>query len=241
MRADPSIQFGPLPVELPNQAPLPQASMIPGPLPSLPPGAPLPQPTLPPGSSIPAPQAPKTLPGPSHLGEWLRSIFEPIGKALGLAWPVMQWVLIGIGVALVLYALYRLIAPWLERRSAAQVEAAAGTSSWTPQRAEAEALLDDADALAAAGKFGEATHLLLMRSVEQIRAARPDWVLPASTTREISALQGLPDTARTAFASIAQRVERSLFALRRLDQADWQAARAAYADFALSRLDGPTR
>ena len=29
------------------------------------------------------------------------------------------------------------------------------------------------------------------------------------------------------------RVERSLFALRDLDSADWQASRAAYADFAL--------
>jgi len=33
---------------------------------------------------------------------------------------------------------------------------------------------------------------------------------------------------------IAERVERSLFALRRLGADDWQAARAAYADFALA-------
>ena len=220
MRADPSIQFGPLPVELPSQAPLPQAS-----------GTAIPMPP-------PTPKPP--LPEPSHLGEWLRQIFEPIGKALGLAWPVMQWVLIGLGAAIVLYALWRLIAPWLERRRQAQTEAAAQAEAWAPDRAAAEQLLDDADTLAAAGKFAEATHLLLKRSVDHIAAARPDWVQPASTTREISAIPALPESARSAFALIAQRVERSLFALRRLDHSDWQAARAAYADFALERMpQGP--
>ena len=37
-----------------------------------------------------------------------------------------------------------------------------------------------------------------------------------------------------AFATIAERVERSLFALRTLSADDWHAARAAYADFALA-------
>ena len=46
----------------------------------------------------------------------------------------------------------------------------------------------------------------------------------------------LPDAARSAFATIAGRVESSLFALRTLGAEDWQAARAAYADFALARL-----
>ena len=213
MRANPSIQFGPLPVELPSQAPLPQASGQ----------------VLPP---VPKPPPPE----PSHLGEWLRQIFEPIGKALGLAWPVMQWVLIALGAALVLYALWRLIAPWLARRSNARTDDLAQAAAWTPDRAAAEQLLGDADALAAKGEFAEATHLLLKRSVEHIAAARPDWVMPASTTREISAIPALPETARSAFGLIAQRVERSLFALRRLDQDDWQAARAAYADFALERM-----
>jgi len=35
---------------------------------------------------------------------------------------------------------------------------------------------------------------------------------------------------------MAERAERSLFALRELGPADWQAARGAYADFALEQL-----
>ncbi len=90
-----------------------------------------------------------------------------------------------------------------------------------------------ADRLAAEGRFDEATHLLLQRSVGQIAAARPDLVEPATTARELAAMGALPDAARTAFGTIAGRVERSLFALRALGADDWQAARAAYADFAL--------
>jgi hypothetical protein len=225
VRADPSIQFGPLPVELPSLAAQPQ------------PSPPVVQPTLPagaPGSLPPGTPKPPSEPGP--IAEAIRNLFEPIGKALGIAWPVMQWVLLAIGAAIVLYGLYRLIRPWLELSNTARAEADAAAATWTPARAEAEALLDEADVLAGQGKYAEATHLLLKRSVDHIAAARPEWVLPASTTREITAIDGLPAAARKAFGQIAQRVEHSLFALRSLDAQDWQAARAAYAEFALERL-----
>ncbi len=65
--------------------------------------------------------------------------------------------------------------------------------------------------------------------------ARPDLVEPSSTARELSAEPRLPEAARSAFAVIAGRVERSLFALVSLGQEDWQAARQAYADFALAQ------
>ena len=73
----------------------------------------------------------------------------------------------------------------------------------------------------------ETGHLLLMRSVGQIAEARPDLIDPSSTAREISALPALPAKAAHAFATIAERVERSLFALRSLSAEDWHAARAA--------------
>ena len=110
---------------------------------------------------------------------------------------------------------------------------------WAPDRAEAIALLEDADRLAAAGRFGEAVHLLLKRSVRHIADARPDWLMPASTAREIAMMPALPEAARQAFGTIAARVERSLFALRDLDSGDWQAAREAYAKFALERFAQP--
>lgn len=170
------------------------------------------------------------------LLEALGDFFAPIGRALGMSWPVFKWVLLAIGVLLAGYLLWRLLAPALARRKRPTDE----KQAWAPDRAEALALLEDADRLAAEGRYDEATHLLLQRSVGQIAAARPDWVEPSSTARELAALTALPEAARTAFAVIAERVERSLFALRSLGAEDWQAARAAYAEFALQRLPGRT-
>lgn len=171
------------------------------------------------------------------LGEWLRGLFEPVGKAWGLSWPVIEMVLVALAALLVLFVLWRLLQPLLGRMRATGPP---GEPEWAPDRAEAIALLEDADRLAAAGRFGEAAHLLLQRSVRHIADARPDWLLPASTAREIAVFPLLPERARRAFGEIAVRVERSLFALRDLDAADWQAARAAYADFALQKLEAPT-
>jgi hypothetical protein len=167
------------------------------------------------------------------LGEWLRAIFEPIGEAIGLSWPVLEKLLIALAVLGVLLLIWRLAAPLLARRRRSPP---APEPDWAPGRAAAEALLEDADRLAAEGRYGEAVHLLLRRSVGHIAEARPEWLLPASTAREIAAFPMLPERARRAFGAIATRVERSLFALRDLDAADWTAARSAYADFALAEL-----
>lgn len=183
-----------------------------------------------------SPLAPMKPPEPpawlQRLQEWLADALGPLGEQLGAAWPTLKWVLLAIAALLILLLAWRLIAPltgWRPRPRAPEEE-------WSPGREQALALLEDADELAAAGRFDEATHLLLIRSVGQIRAVRPDWLDPSSTAREIAALPTLPERARHAFGVIAGRVERSLFALLPLAEDDWRAARAAYADFALADL-----
>ncbi|MDD3798302.1 MAG: hypothetical protein PHE36_03885 [Novosphingobium sp.] len=192
VRADPAIQYAPLP---PAEPPKPPEWLV-------------------------------------KLQQWLADLLKPVGEALGLSWPTLKWILIGLAVLGIAVLAWRLIAPVFGRMR----KGAGAESEWAPGREEALALLEDADALAAAGRFDEATHLLLIRSVGQIRAARPDWLEPSSTAREIAMLPALPERARAAFAAIAERVERSLFALRSLDAEDWHAARAAYSDFALANL-----
>lgn len=176
--------------------------------------------------------APINVPAKQPDPAWLTDILEAIARALGMSAPVLKWVLFGAIALAVLYAIWRLAEPLLDRAPKPVAE----DPGWTPDRDAALSLLEDADRLAEAGRFDEATHLLLKRSVAQIAGARPDWIHPASTAREIAAIGALPDRARGAFAAISARVERSRFALRALDAADWQAARAAYAEFALERL-----
>lgn len=160
------------------------------------------------------------------LGDWLKAVFGPLGE-------IFAYLFFALLAVIVLYLLWQLFLRLRDIRLTREAPA----DDWTPDRAAAVALLADADRLAAEGRFGEAVHLLLQRSVGHIADARPDWLLPASTAREIAAFPMLPERARQAFAAIATRVERSLFALRDLDAGDWTAARSAYADFALARLD----
>ncbi len=189
---------------------------------------------LPPEQMKPPPEPPGWL---KSLGEWLsdvlKAIFEPLGQMLGLSWPVVQWILIGLAVVFVLFIVWRLVEPLVMAPKRPKAEA---EPEWVPDREEAIALLEDADRLAAMGKFGEAVHLLLKRSVRHIADARPDWLLPASTAREIAMMPSLSQGAQNAFGTIATRVERSLFALRELDAGDWTIAREAYASFALERF-----
>lgn len=193
-----------------------------------------------------APLAPPSPPKPPEIPEWLKAfaewldrvlsgLFGAIGKFLAVSPDTAKAIGIALIALVVLAALwFWVLRPLLDARGRRQ--ATPEEPEWAPSRAAAVALLADADRLAAEGRFGEATHLLLQRSVHHIAEARPEWLNPASTAREIAVLPMLPDAARQAFAAIATRVERSLFALRDLDLADWQAARAAYADFALQRF-----
>ncbi len=60
--------------------------------------------------------------------------------------------------------------------------------------------LDEADALAAKGRFAEAIHHLLLRSVEDIARRRPKLVRPALTSRELSASDGIPAARRAIYS-----------------------------------------
>jgi hypothetical protein len=182
----------------------------------------------------PMPPPPKTPDWLAQLGDWLRALLEPLGKAIGMSWPVMEKVLLALLLLGVVFLVWRLVVQPLlaiRRRPRPELE-----PEWAPARAQAVALLADADRLAAEGRFGEAARLLLQRSVHHIAEAQPGWLQPATTAREIAGLPQLPERARGAFGVIAMRVERSLFAQAELDGADWQAARAAYADFALQEF-----
>ncbi len=168
------------------------------------------------------------------LGRLIEHLLRPLGEMIGLSWPVFEKILLGLGAIGLLVLLWVLARPLIARLRAPR---AAPEPEWTPDRAEALLLLEDADRLAAAGHYDEATHLLLRRSVQQIATARPDWLHPASTAREIAGILSLPAAARAAFATIADRVERCRYALRPLAADDWQAARRAYADFALVKIE----
>jgi len=165
---------------------------------------------------------------PSPPPQWLKDLLG----FLGGEHPVLNglfWVVVGAVVLAVLFLVARWAAgaswPWRRRDEAA-------ADDWRPDQAPARALLGEADALAAQGRFSDAAHLLLFRSIEDIESRRPRLVRPALTSRDIAALDAIPERPRGAFSRMARLVERSLFARRPLAEGDWRDCRAAYEEFA---------
>jgi hypothetical protein len=105
---------------------------------------------------------------------------------------------------------------------------------WRPTREAVAALLADIDQLAAQGAYDEAVHLLLVRSVADINAFRPDLVRRHYSARDIRSHPLLPETARPAFTEIVRCVEKSFFAGITATRSDFDACRAAYMAFAAS-------
>jgi hypothetical protein len=182
-----------------------------------------------------------------HFVNWLDHLLRPVGRAFG--WidsflPSAPWARIFLWTVIALAAVTLAIILWrglrdgrwewpFRRRAADSAEPA--EEEWRPDEAPARAWLEEADRLAGEGRYAEAIHHLLLRSVDDIARRRPRLVRPALTSRELAAAGAIPAAARDLFARIAATVERSLFGGRDVEASDWSAARGAYADFVLPR------
>ena len=169
---------------------------------------------------------------PPEVPGWLLWIRDAL-RALAPLLEVIFWVGLALIVAALAYYLVRELLKLRLPQPRADVAAEAAVAEWRPDEATARNLLTEADSLAADGRFAEAAHLLLMRSVEDIARHHPRAIKASFTTREIAGVKALPEAARPPFTRIGEVVERSLFGGRPVDAADFAACRRAYEDFAL--------
>jgi hypothetical protein len=144
----------------------------------------------------------------------------------------LLWVAVAVVVGLLLWLVIRAILA-RQGQGNAYNPRESGIDEWRPEAKAARALLAEADAMAASGRYEEAARLLLHRSLEDIQKRKPQLLRPALTSREIGAIATLPDAVRRTFATMAGAVERSLFGGRALSRDAWEDARAAYDAFAL--------
>src|SRR5690349_8769140 len=146
---------------------------------------------------------------------WLGDLLDPIGRFLtwiGGLFPdaayarILLWTVIALGVAALLWALYNRIrhGEWRLRPRLAAPADLSGDEEWSPDEAGARSWLEEADTLAREGRYAEAIHHLLFRSVEDIARRRPTLVRPALTSRELAASEAIPNRARDLFAGIAR-------------------------------------
>jgi hypothetical protein len=194
-------------------------------------------------TSPPAPSKPPAW--LAHFLNWLGDTLKPVGRVLkwiASFFPdaayarILLWTVIAVGAIALLWAIYNRIryGQWRFRSPRlTSAEMPEAEEEWVPEEAGARSWLEEADAFALEGRFAEAIHHLLFRSIEDISRRRPALVRPALTSRELAASEGIPGAARNLFAGIARLVERSLFGGRPVGQSDWTQAREAYSDFVL--------
>lgn len=161
---------------------------------------------------------------------WLKDLIEFLRNA----GDGLRYLIYALAALLLLYILYRLFPAfriWVDQklmRNRPDAEA----DEWQPEINRASELLDEAEALAAQGYYAEAVHLLLWRSIGIIGTRLPKLLKPSLTARDIARAPELPEAARTAFATIADVVELSLFGRRPVDREGWERCRDAYSRFA---------
>ena len=112
---------------------------------------------------------------------------------------------------------------------------------YQPAQAQARILLDEVDKLAAEGRYGEAVHTLLFRSIQDIDRNRPNVVRRSLTSREIGSLPVLTQEARTAFSTIAGVSELAHFGGVSVNKAGFETARTAYAELTGQTPAAPRR
>lgn len=169
--------------------------------------------------------------------DWLTAFAKALAKAFEFLAPILKYVFWGgliLGVVLIAWFLLRDLVRIRPGQRVKPVNLTEGVQPWRPGAAKARALLSDADALAAEGRFAEAAHLILERSIDDFSSHRPGVVRPALTSRDLARLDAMPAEARGAFSMIAEVVERSLFGGRLVDADGFAACRRAYHDFALA-------
>ena len=174
---------------------------------------------------------PQELPDPPP--EWLEKLFRFFGSLFRGTAPVMEvlfWAIVALAVLGIVFLIIRELGgfDWAikARKSSKPV------LQYRPDAGVAQTLLADADALAAEGRYAEAVHVLLLRSIEDMRRRRPRALQPSFTSRDIGRLEILSDQARRAFSAMAELVETSLFGGRPVDSAGFAASRRAYEAFA---------
>lgn len=184
-------------------------------------------------TAFPTPEPPPQTPA------WLSWLYDALGDFFQWSAPGFKPLAWTCAILLALFLLYRFapaFARWVDRLPLFR---RAGTDEDDPlgqvEAGAARALLAEADALAAAGRFAEAVHLLLYRSVEDIEGRRPGLVRPAMTSRDLAEARDLPGAAREAFSLIARAVEISLFGGRSIDAGAWQQCRTAYAELTVAK------
>jgi hypothetical protein len=157
----------------------------------------------------------------------LQTTFPVVPELIRFALPSeVLWIVIGVAAVVMLYA-FRDLIPILRSTQGndwmSEDEFGGGGKASSPAAA-----LGAADELAAAGRFVEAMHVLLLQGLAAIRAGLDEEFADSLTSREILRRARLSDPGRASLRDIVNRVELTYFGQYPAVLADYEACRASF-------------
>lgn len=149
---------------------------------------------------------------------------------------VILWLALAFAIVFVLYALRDSI-PGFARRDRTEAAAEqAGTVEAVERMAQTG---DDADDMVRLGRIAEAMHLLLLRSLVELRRGLGITLADSLTSREILQRVALPEDGREALGDLIRRVEYVHFGAKPSALEDYEACRDSYERLIAAMLARP--
>lgn len=166
-----------------------------------------------------------------------RTYSVPAAGGLAQIASLVLWMLVGVAVVMIVF----LLVQGLRQRGREEVAAPepdAEDDGAAERAARVVRPLGDAEALAAQGRYAEAIHALLLRTIEELARTLPTSLPHAFTSREIVRRVPMPPRARDALSELVAAVELCYFGARMPGAAEYHTCRARFQEFASAYVGG---
>lgn len=138
---------------------------------------------------------------------------------------ILLWGAVILGVAITIWSLRDSLPAFSRSRRIKAGQAPSGLSDASARMEEAQLEADD---LASRGHYGEAMHVLLLKSLAEIRSRLGTSFAVSLTSREILRKVSLPQTGTGALGAIVQSVEQTYFGGRPAGHEDYLGCRQEF-------------
>ncbi len=163
-----------------------------------------------------APPKMEEAPVPQETPDWLENLFKflrPLLKILG-------WLLLAALGAAIGYGAFHLVKSYINRPRA-DADRETDVPLIDIATSDAQNWLEDAEALANRGHYGDAVHHMLLKAIDHLKKRAGKAIPRAWTAREILAQVPITVLARALLQLLVQTVERAHFAGRDISEADF--------------------
>jgi hypothetical protein len=153
--------------------------------------------------------------------------------------PALLWGILAAGVLAIVFYLLKDTLPSLLRAGEGNWQASALERGKSESRSAVEAM-QAADELARQGRYVEAMHMLLLKSLADMRQYLSLHIAESLTSREILRKVVLSDAGRAALRDIVARVEWTYFGEHEAGASDYEACRGRFDELTRALQDGQT-